>query len=312
MGRAKLSMELIQKEKTRITTFKKRKQGLIRKMHEFTTLCDVPACMIIYGPKQETGGPSSEPEIWPQDREQVRRIIEGYKTRNKDSGNKSYGLHDFFSDRSRKIEEELTKLRQKNIKLKYLRGLESMERESEASLRDLVAILRNKAEYVQSRIDLLKRNKQGLMMDINMQMSCYYNNNNTNNNAHHARLAHDHNQSHVKMEVSNDNNNNNIYYPAIDHRQNSSMMMLLMNDINYSDHTYDQQQVFHEPMATGWAGPLDPSMICQSSGLMARYYGQAVPVPMPALPSVYHLHDQDGSDGSEYQMNFDNIGRYYG
>ncbi|KAL6546057.1 hypothetical protein OROGR_009931 [Orobanche gracilis] len=308
MGRAKLSMKLIQKEKTRITTFKKRKQGLIRKMHEFTTLCDVPACMIIYGPKQETGGPPSEPEIWPQDREQVRRIIESYKIRNKDSGNKSYGLHDFFSDRNRKIEEDLTKLRQKNIKAKYLRGLESMEHESEASLRDFAAGLRNKAEYVQSRIDLLKRNKQGLMMDINMQMSCYYNDN--PNNAH-AKLAHDHNHSHVKIEASDDKNNN-IYYPAIDHCANNSMMMLMMNDINYNDHIYDQHQVFHEPMAAGWAGPLDPNMICRSSGLMGRYYGPAVPVPMPALPSVYHLHDQDGSDGYEYQMNFDNIRRYYG
>ncbi|KAL6494762.1 hypothetical protein OROGR_031562 [Orobanche gracilis] len=288
MGRAKLSMELIQKEKTRITTFKKRKQGLIRKMHEFATLCDVPACMIIYGPKQETGSPSPEPEIWPQDREQVRRIIEGYKIRNKDSGNKSYGLHDFFIDRNRKIEEELTKLRQKNIKAKYLTGLESMEQESEASLRDLAVCLRYKSEYVKSRIDLLKRNKQGLIMDINMQMSCYYNNNNNNNN------------------------NNNIYYPLIDHRQNNSMMMLLMNDINYNDHTYDQQQVFHEPMAAGWAGPLDPNMIRQSSGLMARYYGPTMTVPMPALPSVYHLHDQESTDGSEYHMNFDNIGRYYG
>ncbi|KAL2460568.1 MADS box transcription factor [Abeliophyllum distichum] len=69
MGRAKLNMELIGKEKSRNITFKKRKEGLMRKMHEFTTLCDVSACMIIYPPKQDKN--TVEPEIWPQSIEEL-------------------------------------------------------------------------------------------------------------------------------------------------------------------------------------------------------------------------------------------------
>nr|GEY64051.1 MADS-box transcription factor [Tanacetum cinerariifolium] len=40
MGCAKLRMELIKKEKTRITTYHKRKLGILKKAIEFSILCD--------------------------------------------------------------------------------------------------------------------------------------------------------------------------------------------------------------------------------------------------------------------------------
>ncbi|KAL7119646.1 hypothetical protein ACP275_02G075300 [Erythranthe tilingii] len=163
MGRAKLNMELINKEKSRNITFKKRKEGLVRKMHEFTTLCDVGACMIIYGPKQDkaaAAGPA-EPEIWPPNPEQVRRIIDIYKSKNKDSGNKNFGLSDFFHDRKRKIDEELDKLRKKNFEAKYPTWPRFLDGTTEAGLREFAAYLGNRAERVKSRIDLLRRSKEG-------------------------------------------------------------------------------------------------------------------------------------------------------
>nr|GEV29901.1 transcription factor, MADS-box [Tanacetum cinerariifolium] len=57
MGRAKLRMELIKKGKTRITTYHKRKLGILKKASEFSILCDVDTIMIITPPN------SSEPEI---------------------------------------------------------------------------------------------------------------------------------------------------------------------------------------------------------------------------------------------------------
>nr|GFA30122.1 zinc finger, CCHC-type [Tanacetum cinerariifolium] len=56
MGRAKLRMELIKKEKMRITTYHKRKLGILKKASEFSILCDVDTIMIITPPN------SSEPE----------------------------------------------------------------------------------------------------------------------------------------------------------------------------------------------------------------------------------------------------------
>ncbi|XP_047979283.1 agamous-like MADS-box protein AGL82 [Salvia hispanica] len=150
MGRAKLKMELIEKEKSRNTTFKKRKEGLIRKLSEFTTLCDVKACMIIYGPKQ------SRPEIWPpQNPEQVRRIIELYKSKNSGSV-KSFDVAEFFKERKKQIEDELKKLKRKNQEAKYPTRPDHLNVYNEQQLRHLHAALTSKAQCVKSRIEMLK------------------------------------------------------------------------------------------------------------------------------------------------------------
>ncbi|KAG6433192.1 hypothetical protein SASPL_104800 [Salvia splendens] len=150
MGRAKLKMELIEKEKSRNTTFKKRKEGLIRKLSEFTTLCDVKACMIIYGPNQ------TRPEIWPpQDPEEVRRFIDLYKSKSSGSVRKS-GVVEFFNERKRQIEDELKKLKRKNQEAKYPTRPELLNVISEHQLRHLHAELTDKARCVRSRIELLK------------------------------------------------------------------------------------------------------------------------------------------------------------
>ncbi|XP_047976211.1 MADS-box transcription factor PHERES 1-like [Salvia hispanica] len=156
MGRAKLKMELIENEKARNTTFKKRKEGLIRKLTEFTTLCDVNACMIIYGPNQ------TRPDLWPpHDPDQVRRIIDLYKSKNTDAaGTKSFGVVDLFQGRKKQIEEELEKLRRKNLEAKYPTRPDLLNALDEAHLRQLHAFLTAKASYVRSRIQLLRMNQQ--------------------------------------------------------------------------------------------------------------------------------------------------------
>ncbi|EYU33267.1 hypothetical protein MIMGU_mgv1a023978mg, partial [Erythranthe guttata] len=74
MGRGKLKLELMRNEKSRRLSFKKRKDGLINKLHQLTTLCDVTACMIIF----DDNSNYQEPDIWPRDPEKVRRIVESY------------------------------------------------------------------------------------------------------------------------------------------------------------------------------------------------------------------------------------------
>ncbi|KAI5661642.1 hypothetical protein M9H77_20965 [Catharanthus roseus] len=160
MGRGKLNMELIRKEKSRNTTFKKRKEGLLRKIHEFTTLCDVSACMIIYGPKQEAIA-GVEPEVWPENHEQVRQLIEIYRSKCKDSGScRVYGLGDFFSDRKRRMEDELEKLRKKNMESKFPTWIDFLNLFSEMQLRSLAGGLSHKIEVVKNRIELIKGNTE--------------------------------------------------------------------------------------------------------------------------------------------------------
>ncbi|GER50402.1 hypothetical protein STAS_27704 [Striga asiatica] len=169
MGRAKLNMEFITKEKTRNTTFAKRKKGLIRKLDELTILCDVSACIIIYGPKNETG--LSEPDVWPTNPDQAHRIIQSYRAKNNESSSssKTYGLHDFWLDRLKKVEDELAKQRKKNMEARYPTWLDFMDYMPETGLRDFAAALARKAEDVRSRIECMRGAKQGLI-----DLGCYY------------------------------------------------------------------------------------------------------------------------------------------
>ncbi|KAK4424420.1 Agamous-like MADS-box protein [Sesamum alatum] len=209
MGRAKLKMELISNERSRTLTFKKRKEGLTRKLREFTTLCDVNACMIIYGPKQENGPVDEPAEIWPQNNpDEVRRMIEVYRARNRDSGSKSFGLPDFFNDQKKKLEEELVKLWRKNLAAKYPTWFEFLNDLPESQLRDFAAGLKNKADAEKSRIEFLKRNQfSGLDFDqfygLNQQQQI------SSVDHHH----HDHDDVHCV-------------------NQDALMMMLMMNENN--------------------------------------------------------------------------------
>lgn len=169
MGRGKLNMELIRKEKSRNTTFKKRKEGLLRKIHEFTTLCDVSACMIIYGPKQEAT--EVEPEVWPENQEEVRQLIDIYRSKSRDSGScRVYGLGDFFDDRKKRMEDELEKLRKKNTESKFPTWIDFLSFFSEMQLRSLASGLSHKIEIVKNRIESIKRSDDHHQQDQNLDM----------------------------------------------------------------------------------------------------------------------------------------------
>ncbi|KAL7157372.1 hypothetical protein ABFS83_02G073500 [Erythranthe nasuta] len=280
MGRAKLNMELINKEKSRNITFKKRKEGLVRKMHEFTTLCDVGACMIIYGPKQDKAavGPA-EPEIWPPNPEQVRRIIDIYKSKNKDSGNKNFGLSDFFHDRKRKIDEELDKLRKKNFEAKYPTWPRLLDGMTEAGLREFAAYLGNRAERVKSRIDLLRRSKEGST----------------------GGLIHSHHHNHHDASAAD-------FAAVIDYQNPMRMFLSNDNDVQFgggvaaaagstSGNFSFKGQIFYE--TTGPAA--GRGLVDTSPRSLGRLYAPPV-VPLAPF-AVRENHDGGPEDIFQYQMN---------
>ncbi|KAL4588440.1 hypothetical protein LXL04_001330 [Taraxacum kok-saghyz] len=153
MGRAKLKMELITKEKTRYTTYQKRKQGIIKKASEFTILCDVNTVIIIYPPN------SDEPEIWPENPDQIKKTIASYKAKKSDNGKRSYDLNDFFEDRKKKIEDELLKARKRNMEAKYATWFDEFDGLSEGELRQFAMELENKENLVR-RLEFQKRSMQ--------------------------------------------------------------------------------------------------------------------------------------------------------
>ena len=70
MGNHKLTMELIANKKSHYKTFNRREMGLKKKISELFTLCDVKACLIVYG--SDGDGPSSyQLRFWPENRDEV-------------------------------------------------------------------------------------------------------------------------------------------------------------------------------------------------------------------------------------------------
>ncbi|CAI9765305.1 unnamed protein product [Fraxinus pennsylvanica] len=231
-----------------------------------------------------------------------------------------FGLSDFFHDRKRKIKEELEKLRKRNMEAKYPTWINLMDELSEIQLREFYALLSNKARYVKSRIEMLKRNNNGFNMNT-MDLG-------------HGRLI----QRGIELEEINQQQAISsmkpvemhvpIHYPSIDHRQEMHSMMLLMNDndcVQFGGASNSsniqcasfQRQVFYESMAAAGHGVVD-SVMCHNPVALARYYAVAPPVLQPtylqhafAPPQLNSLKESDEQDDVyQYQIKNEMV-RYY-
>ncbi|KAI6671312.1 hypothetical protein NL676_006197 [Syzygium grande] len=172
MGRGKLVLELIPKEKARRITYEKRKKGLMKKAQEFTTLCGVDTCMIIYGPAGTAA--DTEPEIWPASPEKVKGIIEQYKSEGADHrAKRTIGLPEFFANRKRKVDAELTKARLANWEAKYPVSEALIEGHSEEELRRMLGSLGHKLEAAKMRLAMMKEDAMEIY-DRHMHDHVYY------------------------------------------------------------------------------------------------------------------------------------------
>ncbi|KAJ6754473.1 MADS BOX PROTEIN [Salix purpurea] len=109
-------MELIRNEKSRTHTFRKRKTNLLKKVSDFSILCGVDACVIIFGPNQNDQ-PAATAETWPSNPDEVRCIINRHKA--SDQPRKCYQGSDYFAAKKKKIDAELAKLHRQVLKSKY-------------------------------------------------------------------------------------------------------------------------------------------------------------------------------------------------
>lgn len=105
MGRKMVKMTRIRNEKTRLTTYKKRKACLFKKANEFSTLCGVDTCLIVYGPSRAGDEEVAEPELWPRDESKVREIIKKYLDTKSSSCMKKYNIQDCLEKNNTKVEK---------------------------------------------------------------------------------------------------------------------------------------------------------------------------------------------------------------
>ncbi|XP_026397095.1 agamous-like MADS-box protein AGL81 [Papaver somniferum] len=146
-------MKLISNLKKRKETYQKRRIGLKKKLVEFTILCDVPACMILYGPSQ--GNRPVEVETWPPELDKVNGIIERYRqVPEEDKQKRRQDLYDFFQERKKKTEADLGKLRKEHDEFQYFddqfKGL------AVEQLQQVLQRLGSKMESVDERIEQKK------------------------------------------------------------------------------------------------------------------------------------------------------------
>ncbi|CAL9243692.1 unnamed protein product [Arabidopsis halleri] len=124
-----VKMVKIMNEKTRITTYKKRKACLYKKASEFSTLCGVDTCLIVYGPSRAGDEMVAEPELWPKDERKVREIITKYRDTVSSNCTKTYTVQEC-------LEKNNTKEEKPKIAMKYPTWDKKLDK---CSLNDLYA-----------------------------------------------------------------------------------------------------------------------------------------------------------------------------
>jgi hypothetical protein len=160
MGRARISMELVQKEKTRKKIFLTRKNGLMKKVNEISTLCDVDVCVILYAPNYEGQG-FVEPEIWPEDKIKVQRILQKYFNTTIDRRPKVYDIQEYFKKKMKIVESEIFKVNKEMLKVMYPSWNESFNSLREEQLRLFASILDSKLDICNQKMNMLKGDDNG-------------------------------------------------------------------------------------------------------------------------------------------------------
>ncbi|XP_027337506.1 agamous-like MADS-box protein AGL80 [Abrus precatorius] len=109
MTRKKVELTYIANESKRKATLKKRKNGLIKKIDEISTLCGIEACAIIYSPNDEL-------DVWPSELG-VQRVLSRFKSMSEhEQGKKMLNQESFLSQSIIKAQEQLKKQKNENRK----------------------------------------------------------------------------------------------------------------------------------------------------------------------------------------------------
>ena len=170
MGNHKLTMELIADKKSRYRTFKTREMGLRKKISELCTLCDVKACLIVYGPDGD-GPSSSQPRFWPENRDEVECIIKQYMEKRKEEpGKRSSNLSDGLDFRKTRAELKSPMLQEKFCQKKRPNSFGGLDKLSYEELMEIIGKLDKDLEEVDNLISL-KKGETNSMSELSIHCS---------------------------------------------------------------------------------------------------------------------------------------------
>ncbi|EOA22506.1 hypothetical protein CARUB_v10003161mg [Capsella rubella] len=155
----KLKLSLIADERSRKTTFIKRKKGMIKKLHELTTLCGVQACGVIYSPYLPA------PEVWPS-KEGVEEVVTKFMEMPMAAKTKKMMNQDtYLREQITKTKEQVEKLTSENRDLEVkqfmfdcLEGKMLEYRYGAKDLHDLHCYINYYIEQLTRRMKILEEN----------------------------------------------------------------------------------------------------------------------------------------------------------
>ncbi|KAK2456811.1 hypothetical protein P8452_03840 [Trifolium repens] len=134
MTRKKVKLAFIVDDSARKATYKKRKNGIIKKVSELTILCGIPACAIISNPFD------SKAEVWPNLAE-AKQVIERYQNSSVIDGAKNVNQESFLLQRITKAREQLKKQkhdnREKELTIRMIGYMKNKQMPDDLSVSDL-------------------------------------------------------------------------------------------------------------------------------------------------------------------------------
>lgn len=157
--RKKVKLSLIENETSRKATFNKRRKGLVKKINELVTLCDVKACAVVSSPYNST------PEAWPS-REGVEEVVSKFMEFSvRERTKKMVDQEAFIRQRIAKEKEQLNKLCEENrnsqireLMFGCLKGKMDVHHLGESDLRDLSSFIDMYVNDLTHRIEFLTKN----------------------------------------------------------------------------------------------------------------------------------------------------------
>ncbi|XP_010683404.2 uncharacterized protein LOC104898092 [Beta vulgaris subsp. vulgaris] len=159
MGRGKTAKNFIEKVKNRNLAYNQKKKTLFKKAREFSILCNVPICIIMF-PFTETNKPSPPPEVisfkpnsndsdQASNPDRAREIIDRYMevTKEVKSKKRSLSLSDIYEDQELLDDHDSSSIKFKNPDLSEF---------NDEQLHEMLGSLDDKLDYVKRKIAMLK------------------------------------------------------------------------------------------------------------------------------------------------------------
>ncbi|WJX31919.1 hypothetical protein P8452_20305 [Trifolium repens] len=154
MARKKIKLAYITNNSKRKATFEKRKNGLIKKIDEISTLCGIKACAIIFNQNVP------QPEVWPSQRE-VQSVLWRFKSLSEIEQSKNMlNQESFLKQRIEKGQEKLKKQMNENrmkemtyLMFQCLNAAQSIDNVGMNDVKDLSWVIDQNLKQIGRRID---------------------------------------------------------------------------------------------------------------------------------------------------------------